>query len=252
MFRYATIIFLSLSAIIQAGELPDYDGRCRAMYCRPAEITSTDYFYQPVPKNVHQIWFGDQSRLSRRKPDQWITFCKKFGYTYHLWTERDDTLMQSFMLPQNFALMLEMRQRGNYWGASDILRAEIIKHFGGIYIDCDFFPPSNAKGLVDFQDLINFHGLTLMTEHAGRNIGSNAAVFVANGLIISSPHHPVITSVVEQVYENTRHWQAAHGTPGGTGEAAYCTGPFLLNRVLNGCFNLVPCTFFEKHHMDDR
>jgi hypothetical protein len=132
MFKHITIIFLALSAVIQAGELPDYDGRCSEMYCHPAEITSTHYFYQPVPKNVHQIWFGDQSMLSRRKPDRWITFCKEFGYTYHLWTENDDALMQSFMLPQNFALMLEMRQRGNYWGASDILRAEIIKHFAGI------------------------------------------------------------------------------------------------------------------------
>lgn len=251
MFRYVFVPVLVRCLCLEAGPLPDYDSRCNSMFCHPAEITSTDYFYKAVPKKVHQIWFGDQSRVDRKKIAQWKVFSEKFGYEYVLWTEQDDSTLQSFMLPQNFELMVQMRQRNNYWAASDIVRFELMKRFGGVYIDCDFLPPSNENGLVDLQDIINFHGLTLMTEHYGRDIGSNSALFAANGFIVSSSNHPVICSIVDQVYDNTLHWNSKEGIGGGCGEAAYCTGPFLLNKVLTGCFNIVPCTYLEKYRMDD-
>lgn len=251
MFWY-TVVFMCVNCVfLEAGLLPDYDNRCSSMHCHPAEITSTDYFDNSVPKNVHQIWFGDQSRVNRKKIAQWKAFATTFGYNYTLWTEQDDAILKSFMLPRNFDLMVQMRERKNYWAASDIVRFELMKRFGGVYIDCDFLPPSNENGFVDFQDILNFHGLTLMTEHYGRNIGSDSSLFAANGFIVSPANHPVVCSVVDQVHDNTMHWNAREGVGGGCGEAVYCTGPFLLNKVLSGCFNIVPCAYLEKYRMDD-
>lgn len=251
MLKKAVAVVCLGFSFLQAGILPDYDGNCDCMHCHTAVINSTDYFLQDVPKNVHQIWFGDQTRVNRTKINLWQQFCEKFGYTYKLWTEQDDEALRTFMLPQNFELMLEMRAHGNWWGASDILRYELMKQFGGVYIDCDFLPPSRKRKLIDLQCILNFHGLTLMTEHCGRNIGTDTALFAANGFIVSCPSHPVINSVVEQIYDNTKYWAEKRGIDSGCSDAVFCTGPFLLNKVLNGCFNIVPCTYLESYCMDD-
>lgn len=251
MFKGIAFLFLTFCSTLGAGLLPDYDRNCASMYCFPATIESTDYFNQPVPKKIHQIWFGDPRRVDQRKIGQWKEYAEKFGFTYTLWSEADDATLQSFMLPRNYELMIDFRNHGNYWAASDILRCELIKTFGGIYIDCDFLPPTNKDSFVNFEDILTFKGLTLMTEHFGRDIGSKTALFAANGFIVCSENHPVICSVVEQVYDNTKHWQEKNYRSHNCGEAVYCTGPFLLNKVLSGCFNIVPCVFLEKHHMDD-
>lgn len=247
MFRYVALFACVGCSCLVAGVLPDYDQRCDAMLCMTAKIESTDYINQPVPKNVHQIWFGDHSKINKKKTDQWQAFSKKFGYSYTLWTEKDDSTLKSFMLPRNFELMLHLRHEGNYWAAADILRYELLKNLGGVYSDCDLLPPSDENGLIDLEKLVNFRGLTLMTEHSGRNIGANIALFAGNSFIVSSTHHPVISSLVDQVYDNTIHWFSKNGNT----DASFCTGPFFLNKVLSGCFNLVPCTYLEKFHITD-
>jgi hypothetical protein len=247
MFKSVVSVLCLGFSFLQAGIFPEYDSNCDCMRCHLAVIDSSDYFLQEVPKNVHQIWFGDPTRVNRTKINFWRQFCEKFGYTYKLWTEQDDEELRSFMLPQNFELMLEMRARRDWWAASDIVRYELMKHFGGVYIDCDFLPPSKNNEIIDLQSVVNFHGLTLMTERYGRNIGTNAALFAANGFIVSCPSHPVINSVVEQIYENTKYWGEKCGNP----DSHHCTGAFLLNKVLNGCFNIVPHTFLQSYCMDD-
>lgn len=248
MFKYVFAFVFAGCLWLEAGMLPDYDIRCNSMLCHPAEITPNGYFYKAVPKKVHQIWFGDQSRLDRRKAGLWKDFSEKFGYEYVLWTEQDDDTVRSFMLPQNFELMMQMRQKGEYRVASDILRYELIKRFGGVYVDCDFSPPSDENGLIDLQNIVNFHGLTLMIEPYSRDIGTNAALFVANGFIVCPDDHPIINSLVDQVYGNTMYWYSKEGNF----DVMFVAGSVFVNKVLTGTFGVVPCAYLKKLNMWER
>ena len=248
MKYFALFSIFSLSA--HGGLLPDYDTRCDAMRCHPAAINPASnvsqrrYFSKKVPKIIHQIWFGDPSRLDKARIAQWKMYAELFDYKYFLWSEINDLAVKSFMEPRNYDLLIELRKRGNYWSASDVLRYELMKRFGGVYVDVDFFPPRDEHGSVDLEEIVNFHGLTLMTENLGRNVGATA-LFAANGLIICPPNHPILCELVEQVHGNATHWHE---------EIKECwpmfeTGPFLLNKVLSGCFNIVPCHYLKQFHM---
>ena len=137
-----------------------------------------------------------------------------------------------------------LRSKAIYCSASDVLRYELLKAFGGVYVDCDLSPPTDDQGFVDLQKIVSFQGLTLMTEHDGRNVGTTA-IFVGNSFIIASPEHPVILSLVDQVYKNAIHWQRKKQSL----DPMFMTGPFLLNKVINGCFNTVPCKYLHEFHV---
>ncbi len=234
---------------LSAGLLPDYDTNCnslKAEKCRiETLINSKEFFEKKVPRILHRIWFGDQSRLTNENRKAWESYTSQFMYEYHLWTEKDADTFKTFMEPRNYNLFRMMLDQENWKAASDILRLELIKNIGGIYIDCDFDPPSYQEKYVDFFDILNCRGLTLMTEHFGRDVGSLTALFAANGFWMSPPNHPIINSCVEQVYENALNWNREKGNFC----AAYATGPFFLNRVINGPFNIVPTMYFKQYNM---
>jgi len=82
-----------------------------------------------IPKIIHQVWIGPNKR-----PDCWMDsvrdFCRDFGYEYKLW---DDAAVSSLhMVNHNF-----YHNEKSYHGKSDILRYEILYHYGGVYIDAD-------------------------------------------------------------------------------------------------------------------
>lgn len=249
--RFFSFLFV-LVVNLSAGILPEYDVRCDKMCFKEIEIDPTvdldqvRYFVKKTPKIIHQIWFGDPSRLDKQKVEQWQKYAEEFGYQYFFWSERNDYAAKSFMNSKNYELMHSLRSSGNLWSASDVLRYELIKHFGGVYVDVDFLPPARGGKFVDLEEILSFYGLTLMTEKYCRNIGTSA-LFAANGLIICPPNHPVICALVEQVYDNATQW---HST------VKECwpmfeTGPFLLNKLLTGSFNIVPCHYLKKFGMYD-
>lgn len=243
--------FISLFAFfisaISAGLLPDYDKRCDNMLVHAANIDpstfqdQTNYFDKEVPRNIHQIWFGDMSKMPFEKCISWEKYASQFNYQYKLWSEKDFQSKPYFISEINWGLFIKMLQKKNWWAASDIMRYEILKEFGGVYVDCDFMPPHTETVYVDLSDLISFKGITFFTEHNARHI-KTSALFINNGFIITCPMHPLIISATEQIYYNAEHWY--HRTK--NYDAMFVTGPFFLNKVLSGCFNLVPCTYIKK------
>ena len=249
--RLLIFIVLIISHKAFSDILPDYDTRCDSMLSHAADIDPSShskqvgYFNKKVPKNIHQIWFGDRARLEvNNEVIKWKEYAKKFHYKYKLWHEKDRRKIRKIMSKENYQLFEAMLLQQNWWAASDMLRLELIKRFGGIYVDCDFSPPTMNGRYVDLKKIINFHGLTLMTEHVGRNIHTSA-IFVANGFIVCSPDHPVIISAIEQVAKNMNHWHQNQQNY----DAMFVTGPFLLNKVLSGSFNVVPCLYLLKYNM---
>jgi len=220
------------------------------MLCEHADINPhskpelDNYFNKPVPKIIHQIWFGGRSKRPEKKIDQWKSYAQEFEYSHVIWTEESLPVIKDFCRPSNYDYIKHFISIGNYWAASDVLRYELLNKFGGIYIDCDFSPPKWEDHWVDFREIMSFKGLTAVTEHKGRDIGETA-VFVCTGIIVSSPNHPIMKSLVYQLAGNIKQWKTKRGNY----DAMFITGPFYFNKVLFGNFNLIPISYLKMFQM---
>jgi len=126
--------------------------------------------HQRIPKKIHQIWLGSElPEKYKRLTDTWRQFHPE--WEYRLWTDKDVD-----------SITLEKRNIFNACNnngmKSDILRYEILRQQGGIYIDTDF------ECLKPFDDLIYLDFFT--------GIAYDSNVILYNGLIATVPHHPVI------------------------------------------------------------
>ena len=229
---------------------PKYDKRCDAMKVQHAPVDSVDnlehvdYFSKEVPRFVHQIWFGDPDKMPKDKINDWREYVGMNRYHHKLWTEKDLPELKSFMKPENYTSLLIMLKEKNYTAASDIVRLEILKELGGCYFDCDFSPPRKKKDYVLLDQILTMKGLTVVSEHQGRNIGETA-LFVCNGILISPPEHPVIVSAVDQITGNLRSYYQKTKTH----DAMFATGPFFFNKVLWGTYNVMPITYLKQFKM---
>jgi mannosyltransferase OCH1-like enzyme len=158
-----------------------------------------------LPKKIHQIWFGGKLPLKYNKlTDTW----KKHhpDWEYKLWTDSnvgDIELTKKDVF--NFAKNNGMK--------SDILRYEILKQLGGLYIDTDF------ECLKPFDDLRYLEFIT--------GVSYDAEMVLYIGLIGSVPCHNITQLCVNSL--NTRY----------DGDNAYAimdaTGPYYFTRCfLNG------------------
>jgi hypothetical protein len=125
---------------------------------------------QRIPKKIHQIWLGG------KLPEEF----KKFTYTwskfhptweYKMWTDADVDKIE-------ITSRKYFQQSINPAMRSDILRYEILRQFGGLYVDTDF------ECLKPFDDLLYLDFFT--------GIGYDGVLQLYNGLIASIPNHPVM------------------------------------------------------------
>ena len=252
--RYILLFSLSFLSLFAKSKhdplLPKYDKRCRAMKVQHAQIDPlkfsghVDYFNKAVPLFIHQIWFGDKSKMPSKVKD-WKEYVGLHRYVHRLWNEGDLETLETFMRPANYHYLNVMLKLENYPAASDIVRYELLKKFGGIYFDCDFAPPRRDHNYVNLNQIFNLTGLTVVTEHHGRSIGESA-IFVCNGIMLCPPMHPVLVSAVDQLEANIKSWHKATKNY----DAMFCTGPFFLNKILWGSFNVVPITYLKDFGMD--
>lgn len=92
-----------------------------------------------IPKKIHQIWIGKEIPQELKNfSDIWSQMCQENGWEYYLW---DNHNIQNFVNDLFFTTE-------NYGQKSDILRYNILKKIGGIYVDMDFVP------IKMFDDLI--------------------------------------------------------------------------------------------------
>lgn len=79
-----------------------------------------------IPKIIHQIWLGDQSKRPEKIMQTWKD--KHPDWDYRLWTDEN---LPSLRNKRQFDEMQEMA------GKADILRYELLYDHGGVYIDAD-------------------------------------------------------------------------------------------------------------------
>jgi mannosyltransferase OCH1-like enzyme len=130
-----------------------------------------------IPKKIHQIWLGSPF------PDRFKGWCntwKQFHPTweYKLWTDAD--------LPNIEITKKEIFKTSTNWGMkSDILRYEILRQQGGLYVDTDF------ECLRPFDDLL------YLRFFVGLSYDSNMQTYC--GLIASEPSGHIITHCADDL-----------------------------------------------------
>jgi mannosyltransferase OCH1-like enzyme len=152
--------------------------KLKSAYDRRVESSSIDI---KIPKIIHQIWLGPKPVPSyfweykkgweRRHP----------GWEYRFWTDKD-------VVAFDFDLK-DLYQRSTNWGEkSDILRAEILDRFGGLYVDTDI---ENIKSFDELHLKHDFYA-GLEPPHQGDISQSAPHVVISDALIACRPNHPII------------------------------------------------------------
>lgn len=86
-----------------------------------------------IPKKLHFIWIGDDSKKPVKCIDTWMK--KNPDYEVKVWGNNQ---LQTVNW-KNHRQLHDMLDKKDYAGASDVMRYEILYEHGGIYIDADTF-----------------------------------------------------------------------------------------------------------------
>jgi mannosyltransferase OCH1-like enzyme len=168
---------------------------------------------KPVPKIIHQIWIGPKELPV--SIEAWRKHAEDNGCEFRLWREAD---IDREGITDN-PVFADMLRRGDYPGAVDVARYVILERFGGIYLDCDWYP---ARDDISFHDLLPLQGLTAFAEEVPRDTG-RGSVLLANSFIAAPPQHPVFTRMLTAIPA------ALHDMP--RAPAWWATGPLLFTVV---------------------
>ena len=171
---------------------------------------------EAVPRKIHQIWIG--SDQIPKSATAWREHAHLHGYEYQLWQEDD---LNKIGLQQNSAYQ-HMLSREDLPGAVDVARYLILEQFGGIYLDCDWYPVRND---ISFHDLLPLTGLVTMAEDTPRQTGKGS-ILLANSFIAAPKNHPVFSRLITALADVTAELPKA--------PAWWSTGPLLFTLMSRG------------------
>jgi mannosyltransferase OCH1-like enzyme len=181
---------------------------------------------EDVPRIIHQIWIGEKAPPV--SVEAWATHAASHGYEYRLWREAD--LEQEGVFANGvFRTMLD---KGDYPGAVDVARYIVLERFGGIYLDCDWYP---ARDDVSFDAFLPLSGLTAFDEQTPRDTGQGS-MLLANSFIAAPAGHPVFRRMLEAFPGIIEEMPRA--------PAWWSTGPLIFTVIARaGSISLAPAAF---------
>jgi len=178
--------------------------------------------FGPIPKIIHQIWYGFQPA-----PLEWMNgwkdnFCKKYGWKYMLWTEKE-TLAFGLKNKKEFDATDSYQQK------SDIARYEIVHRYGGWYLDCDMIYLGH-----DIEKIIPFYTSNFVGVQEYPSAAKIGAPYCSNGCFAAVSNYPALGEMIQKipsrVLMNTEH-------------AWIKTGPQLMNQCLREVITLIPYSY---------
>ncbi len=152
-----------------------------------------------IPKIIHQIWLGPKSPPDYfwEYRESWKKYHPDFEYCF--WTDKEVSELE-------FDLK-DLYMRTPNWGEkSDILRAELLDRFGGLYIDVDF---ECLKSFAELNYKYDFY-TGLESPHDGDSSSSAPHVTISDALIGSSPNHPIIKTWKKKIRSNWDEYEAKY------------------------------------------
>ena len=161
-----------------------------------------------IPKIIHQIWIGPRPAPTKLM-DTWRE--KHPGFEYIRWSE-DEIKNRGLPLscPHRINEMEEMA------GKADIIRWEILYHYGGIFLDAD------CICIEPFNDV-----LTNLKAFVGWENEQCRKGLAAVGTMAFPPKHPLVRECIEWIQQNDCSVQRTKK------RAWMLTGPVLLSNMLN-------------------
>lgn len=208
---------------------------------------SIPHFKQPIPKIIHQVWFGNPEIFDDERANDWQMIAEQFGYDYHLWTENDDAELAGIFGAETVRFIDDLRQKKRFAAASDVLRYHLLEHFGGMYFDNDVPGPRRHGQLLDPATLWPLEGLVLVSENDTREV-HNSAFYAINAIMMAPPHHPVITALTDSLLVNRDAQPTALSYWGATGPI-FVTGQALLTATVRGPFTFLPYGYLDALNM---
>jgi len=159
-----------------------------------------------IPKIIHFIWVGSElPEPYSQNIDDWKQ--KNPDFEVMVW---DDAKVNSFKPSMQNVELFDSAPR--FGGKSDILRYEILKKHGGLYVDTDFICVS---GFSDLHDKYSFYA----------GICLERPVQLNNGIMASAPNHPILDICIGQMrLDNPWNIQCPETL------VLYQTGPWALTR----------------------
>ncbi len=155
-----------------------------------------------IPRVLHRVWLGDSAlpEQFRRYGDTWVAHHP--GWDFRLWT---DTEVSKSPFSDAVA-------RGGWPSErSNLLRYEVLRRFGGVYIDTD------VECLKPIDPLLVDVDLMAAWEIPGKRMG--------NAVLASTPGHPLLDRIIQEAHRLLGENPSEHSTR---------TGPPLVTRVLTG------------------
>lgn len=177
-------------------------------------IKNLPWQHEPkIPKIIHQIWVGPKELPKDFKKWQKTWLSMHPDWEYRLWTDKD--VAHFPLVNQEF-----YDTTTSYGEKANILRYEILYHFGGLYIDTDFEciqPIDFLHHTCDF-----FMGFEFPQPN-------KTELIIGNAIIGARPAHPLLKLFIENIQNFWHHtWQPKR------------SGTFFVTEIIKR--NLVNCT----------
>lgn len=211
------------------------------------EADGTPVWDQPIPRQILQIWLGSPPQKSAWYPAMraWQAHAAATGMAYRLITDQD---LAGLCLNAPQPLMAELwrlYRRGDYRGASDIVRYLALEAWGGIYFDVDMRVPTFLGEPVPLDQLFPLRGLVVVSDGqpVERGLGG---MHLLNGVMASCPHHPTLNALVQQIAGNVRCCNAV-----GEYNPVVMMGPLALTRLVTGPVTVVPVMLWDAVGVSD-
>jgi Glycosyltransferase sugar-binding region containing DXD motif len=190
------------------------------------QFKPSDYNFSKIEPYIHFIWLGPkkfpQESLLRLK--DWKQMNPDFRFIF--WTDRqrgndelegveiEIRMVTESVLPDLWRCYLHS---SNYGEKSDIVRYEIIKSMGGIYVDHDVECIRSIKPLVDGYDFfVSLEGLDHF--HRWRHWEKTDyyhGILCSNSIFGAAKEHPVLHKLVKHIDNKwdavTAYWQEFKG-----------------------------------------
>lgn len=149
-----------------------------------------------IPRTIHQVWLGP-----RPVPTIWTDQWRFPGWEYRLWREADIDALGLV----NVGAFAHYMARGQWHGASDVARVEILWRFGGVFVDADAEPVRPFDG-APFMAASFFAAHEQRDDEPGR---------IANGIIGAEAGHPILArymGIIERATNLEPPWSTVGGT----------------------------------------
>ena len=154
-----------------------------------------------IPKIIHIIWIGN------KRPPLWCInswkhqYCAKYtGWTFMLWTETEIFDSEKLTIINRDIYDAEPTLRGK----SDIVRYEILRTYGGIFLDADSYWIDNGKDLETLIEETYKWNCELFCASEPKN------KLYANGVIGSVKEGEIIGRMIKYLRDNYYETKKRH------------------------------------------